>query len=202
MWDDVIEKVKNIIYRHEEKELTEGSEFYDVVYAILTDRWTKSSSPLHCLAHSLNPRYYSDTWLSAAPNRIPPHLDIKLSEERNKFLKRYFPSSEARTAVNIEFARFSGQMDIFGCPDSVEERGIMEPRMWWIVRGASATNLQKIALKLLSQPCSSSCCERNWSTYSFIHSIRRNKILPKRAEDLVFVHNNLRLLSRTNEHYK
>ncbi|XP_047330526.1 uncharacterized protein LOC124934094 [Impatiens glandulifera] len=157
MWDDMIEKVKNIIYRHEEKELTEGSEFYDVVYAILTDRWTKSSSPLHCFAHSLNPRYYSDTWLSASPNRIPPHLNIKLSEERNKCLKRYFPSSEARTAVNIEFARFSGQMDIFGCPDSVEERGIMEPRMWWIVRGALAPNLQKIALKLLCQPCSSSC---------------------------------------------
>ncbi|XP_047309681.1 uncharacterized protein LOC124913102 [Impatiens glandulifera] len=202
MWDDMIEKVKNIIYRHEEKELTEGSEFYDIVYAILTDRWTKSSSPLHCLAHSLNPRYYSDTWLSAAPNRIPPHLDIKLSEERYKCLKRYFPSSEAITTVNIEFARFSGQMDIFGCPDSVEERGIMEPLMWWIVRGASAPNLQKIALKLLCQPCSSSCCERNWSTYSFIHSIQRNKILPKRAENLVFVHNNLSLLSRTYEHYK
>ncbi|XP_047325092.1 uncharacterized protein LOC124928884 [Impatiens glandulifera] len=98
MWDDMIEKIKNIIYRHEEKELTKGSEFYDVVYAILTDRWTKSSSPLHFMAHSLNSRYYSDTWLSAAPNRTPPHLDIKLSEERNKCLKRYFPSSEAITA--------------------------------------------------------------------------------------------------------
>ncbi|KAL6545669.1 hypothetical protein OROGR_009543 [Orobanche gracilis] len=42
---------------HERKELTEKSTFYDVVDAILIDRWTKSSSPLHCLAHSLNPRY-------------------------------------------------------------------------------------------------------------------------------------------------
>lgn len=56
MWDDMIEKVKTIIYRHERKEPTEDSTFYDVVYAILIDRWTKSSSPLHCLAHSLNPR--------------------------------------------------------------------------------------------------------------------------------------------------
>src|SRR4051812_1033985 len=104
-------------------------------------------------------RYYSDAWLSAAPNRVPPHIDIELSEERNKCLKRYFPSSEARTAVNVEFARFSGQMDIFGSSDSMEERGTMEPKMWWLVRGASAPNLQKIALKLLGQPCSSSCCE-------------------------------------------
>ncbi|KAL6509715.1 hypothetical protein OROGR_023025 [Orobanche gracilis] len=73
--------------------------------------------------------------------------------------------------------------------------------MWWLIHGASVPNIQKIALKLLGQPCSSSCCERNWSTYSFIHSMRRNKILPTRAEDLVFVHNNLRLLSRKSKEY-
>lgn len=56
MWDDMIEKVKTIIYNHEKKELFENSTFYDVVYGILIIRWTKSSSPLHCLAHSLNPR--------------------------------------------------------------------------------------------------------------------------------------------------
>uniref|UniRef100_A0A2N9H6R9 DUF659 domain-containing protein n=1 Tax=Fagus sylvatica TaxID=28930 RepID=A0A2N9H6R9_FAGSY len=55
--------------------------------------------------------------------------------------------------------------------------------------------------KLLVQPCSSSCCERNWSTYSFIHSLRRNKMTLARAQDLVFVHSNLRLLSRSNEEY-
>ena len=43
--------------------------------------------------------------------------------------------------------------------------------------------------------------KRNWSTYSFIHSLRRNKLTPERAEDLVFVHNNLRLLSRSTDDY-
>ena len=57
------------------------------------------------------------------------------------------------------------------------------------------------AFKLLGQPCSSSCCERNWSTYDFIHSLRRNKIAPKHAEDLVYVHTNLQLLSRNKEEY-
>ncbi|GKD51231.1 hypothetical protein Tco_1280207 [Tanacetum coccineum] len=58
-----------------------------------------------------------------------------------------------------------------------------------------------LAFKVLGQPTSSSCCERNWSTYSFIHSLRRNKLSPKRAEDLVFIHNNLRLLSRSTDQY-
>ncbi|GKD64224.1 hypothetical protein Tco_1306332 [Tanacetum coccineum] len=61
--------------------------------------------------------------------------------------------------------------------------------------------LQSLAFKVLGQPTSSSCCERNWSTYSFIHSLRRNKLSPKRAEDLVFIHNNLRLLSRKTDQY-
>ncbi|KAF7812908.1 Dimer_Tnp_hAT domain-containing protein [Senna tora] len=84
----------------------------------------------------------------------------------------------------------------------IDDKWSLEPREWWIMYGSSAPLLQNLALKLLSQPCSSSCCERNWSTYSFIHSVRRNKITPKRAEDLVFVHTNLRLLSRQSSKYK
>ena len=61
--------------------------------------------------------------------------------------------------------------------------------------------LQTIALKLLDQPCSSSCAKRNWSTYGFIHCLRGNRITPKHAEELVFVHSNLQLLSRSREEY-
>ncbi|KAK3164259.1 hypothetical protein QOZ80_1AG0014900 [Eleusine coracana subsp. coracana] len=59
-----------------------------------------------------------------------------------------------------------------------------------------------LAMKLLSQPASSSCYKRNWSTYSFIHSVKRNALTPEHAEDLVFVHSNLRHLSRRSEAYK
>ena len=77
----------------------------------------------------------------------------------------------------------------------------MSPIKWWIVHGTSAPMLQSIALKLLGQPCSSSCCERNWSTYNFIHFMKRNKLTPQIAEDLVYVYNNLRLLSRRSPNY-
>ncbi|XP_020424460.1 uncharacterized protein LOC109950316 [Prunus persica] len=55
-WDTMIEKVKAAIYRKEHKQLHEESDFFDVVYQIILERWTKSSTPLHCLAHSLNPK--------------------------------------------------------------------------------------------------------------------------------------------------
>lgn len=42
-------------------------------------------------------------------------------------------------------------------------------------------------------------CERNWSTYDFVTNRKRNKLLPERAEDLVYVHYNRRCLARSRE---
>ena len=85
--------------------------------------------------------------------------------------------------------------------DSINDRWYMSPIKWWVVHETSASMLQSIALKLLGQPCSSSCCERNWSTYNFIHSMKRKELTPQRVEDLVYVHNNLRLMSRRSPNY-
>jgi hypothetical protein len=41
-------------------------------------------------------------------------------------------------------------------------------------------------------------CERNWSTYDYIHSKKRNKLAPARARDLVYVFSNQRLLRKLN----
>lgn len=56
MWDSMIEKVKVIIYRHEGKKEDEQSPFYNIVHEILQSRWLNNNTPLHCLAHSLNPK--------------------------------------------------------------------------------------------------------------------------------------------------
>jgi hypothetical protein len=37
--------------------------------------------------------------------------------------------------------------------------------------------------------------ERNWSSYSFMHNKSRNRLQPKRAEDLVYVYTNSRLMA-------
>ena len=49
--------------------------------------------------------------------------------------------------------------------------------------------------KVLSQVVNTSSIERCWSTYSFIHNVRRNRLNENQAESLVYVHYNLRLLS-------
>ena len=115
-------------------------------------------------------------------------------------MDRYFQDeSELKLVVKSEFAKFSGGR--FPSPDALTDRWALKPLAWWQYHGSAFPTLQTLALKLLGQPCSSSCAERNWSTYKFIHSLTRNKMTPARAEDLVYVHSNLRLLSRRNEKY-
>ncbi|XP_059665957.1 uncharacterized protein LOC132311848 isoform X2 [Cornus florida] len=201
MWDSMIAKVKAAIYHQERKQEHEESPFFLVVREILSARWSKSNTPLHCLAHSLNPRFYSTQWLQEAPNHVPLHRDQEISSLREKCFQRYFTNDVERRKVKEEYACFSAGFREFGSVDSLNDRGLMEPAIWWVSYGASTPLIQSLALKVLGHPCSSSCYERNWSTYSFIQSLKRNKIAPQRVEDLVFVHSNLRLLSRRTPQY-
>ncbi|KAK0607892.1 hypothetical protein LWI29_022144 [Acer saccharum] len=174
-WVSMIEKVKLAIFRKERKQLHEESKFFDVVHGILVEQWTESSTPLHCLAHSLNPRYYSNKWLKEAPGRVAPHQDFKIARERKKCLERYFSNEGERRSFNNEYAEFSLYLEDFSSGDSMMDRDFMAPATWWAVHGASTPTLQSIALKLLGQPCSSLSCERNWSTYNFIHSFKEEQ---------------------------
>ena len=102
----------------------------------------------------------------------------------------------------MEYAIFSARDGgVFTEPECLNDMYLMAPKHWWATYGSQVPMLQALAFKLLGQPSSSSCCERNWSTYKFIHSCTRNKLAPKRAQDLVYIHNNLRFLSRRGEAY-
>ena len=67
---------------------------------------------------------------------------------------------------------------------------------WWEQFGNDTEELQKFTIRVLSQCCSATGCERNWSVFEFIHSKRRNRLEHKRLNDLVFVRYNLRIQQR------
>lgn len=65
--------------------------------------------------------------------------------------------------------------------------------IWWEQFGDSAPTLQRVAMRILSQVCSTSPFERHWSTFQQIHSEKRNKISKETLNDIAFVHYNLKL---------
>ncbi|XP_057813740.2 geranylgeranyl transferase type-1 subunit beta [Cryptomeria japonica] len=91
----------------------------------------------------------------------------------------------------------------FGLSPGLESHGLhVDPNaLASILENRGNATLCLLLLKCLMQVASSSSAERNWSTYSFIYSVKRNRLGAKRAEDLLYVQSYLRLLSHKDPKY-
>jgi hypothetical protein len=70
----------------------------------------------------------------------------------------------------------------------------MPPHEGWDSIGAGACTLAPIAKCILAQVCSTSSCEQNWSSYSFVHNKVQNHLMSGQAIDLVYIYTNSKLL--------
>ncbi|WOG95402.1 hypothetical protein DCAR_0414720 [Daucus carota subsp. sativus] len=175
--------------------LKNGSHASDLIRMneILVNRREKMNIPMHCLGFSLNPHYYDANYLRMeAPGgvpRRPPNQDLEVVKGVMKLLRE-------------QLSRFQAKEGIFGTPAARIDAVSMSPISWWSTYGSETLELTDIALKVLSQPISSSSAERVWRTYSFIHNAKWNRLNATRDDKLVFIHSNARLLSRCSERYK
>ena len=80
-WDSMIESMRAIIMENDFSEYgTSSKSLWTTIQDILISRWDKNCTPLHYLAHSLNPKYYNNDWLNGGPSlRVPPHKDREIS---------------------------------------------------------------------------------------------------------------------------
>jgi hypothetical protein len=69
------------------------------------------------------------------------------------------------------------------------------PHLWWFTSGSVGKLLPRIERIILAQVVSLSSCKQNWNSYSFAHSKGRNRLFSSRAEDLVYVYTNSRVLN-------
>ena len=65
--------------------------------------------------------------------------------------------------------------------------------------GYEVPALPRVAQRVTALVSSAGGCEQNWSSYDFIHSKKRNRLHPGRANDLVYVFTNARLVQRFKE---
>lgn len=72
---------------------------------------------------------------------------------------------------------------------------------WWRIHGNGALELHTLVVHSLSQISLSSANDRNWTTYSFIHPVKRNIVTSKRVDTLVVVHSALHLHHRKTREY-
>eukprot|EP00966_Prymnesium_polylepis_P179620 4158961-Prymnesium_polylepis.1 len=99
-------------------------------------------------------------------------------------------------AVNAQLSLYRSKKGTFGREWIMKSARDMPSYLWWDANGASAADLQYVARIVLAQPASASICERINSEFAFIKDPRRNRLEHSRANKLVALFHNLRLIAR------
>ncbi|XP_057864530.2 uncharacterized protein LOC131072406 [Cryptomeria japonica] len=164
---------------------------YGPIWEIIDRRWHHQlHRPIHAAAYYLNPAFHFSPTFKA---------NVEVLNGLYSIMEKMALAGSTQTKLIRELQLFSNaQGEIFSRPITKESRTTMMLDNWWRFFGPTTPNLQKLAIRILSQPCSASGCERNWSMFEHIHSKRRNRLSVEKMNDLVFVHYNLRLRMRKN----
>eukprot|EP00955_Chlamydomonas_euryale_P033211 347361-Chlamydomonas_euryale.AAC.1 len=168
------------------------------VLTIFNARWKWMRSPLHSVGWLLNPQNFSK-WhalqAGARDDERKKRLLGKILKDRDEVFKAMLGRDELVLKAQMELGQYFARADLRASAGSMLE---WEPWMWWSTNGGHMPTLQTVATRVLAQPSSASASENNWSTHEFIISRRRNKLSVQRAEDLVFVFSNLKLVMHMN----
>eukprot|EP00253_Pinus_taeda_P010623 PITA_10623 len=103
------------------------------------------------------------------------------------------PSHANQLEIHRQLIVFNMAGGTFGKNLAKMARDVDQPAHWWESFGGQCPQLQRFAIRVLSQTCSALGCERNWSVFERIHTKKRNRLEQKQLNDLVFVQYNVRL---------
>ncbi|KAJ0035527.1 hypothetical protein Pint_24187 [Pistacia integerrima] len=158
---------------------------YGPFWSVIDDHWNLLiHHPLYVAAYFLNPSY-----------RYRPHFVAHPEVVRglNECIVRLEPDNARRIAAISQISDYSSAKADFGTELAISTRTGLDPAAWWQQHGISCLELQRIAVRILSQTCTSIQCEHNWSIYDQVHRQRHSRAAQKRINDLTYVHYNLRL---------
>ena len=92
-----------------------------------------------------------------------------------KALDKLVPEREECANLHLELGRYFSCTGLFGSLHAIKDRDKFDALTWWEAYGGMGL-LPKLAKTVLSQVVNTSSTERCWSTYNFIHNVRRNKL--------------------------
>ena len=124
----MIEFMRTIVMENEWLDYETSIEnLWSIIQDILISSWDKNCTPLHCLAHSLNPKFYSQEWLTGGTvtsHRVPPHMDGEISQRRKIAFRRLFQDRDILDEVEEGFVEFSTASGRFGGYEVLRDRGL------------------------------------------------------------------------------
>ncbi|KAL8151308.1 hypothetical protein V2J09_021116 [Rumex salicifolius] len=169
---------------------------YGPFWSVIDCHWSSLfHHPLCVAAYFLNPayRYRSDyvanpevmRGLNECIVRLEPDSARRISASMQIFISPMLSVSQISDFI-------SAKAD-FGTDLAISTRAELDPAAWWQQHGINCLELQHIAVRILSQTCSSFGCEHKWSFYDEMSRQRPNHLAQKKLNDLLYAHYNLRL---------
>jgi hypothetical protein len=160
------------------------------------DRWTAAHNIIHGAAFCLDPEYHS--WKHEENPEAYSDFIKMCDEVHGAGLpgEAGVRGVRASALAQAQFSMYKNGEGGFANKRVLESAKYMRAGAWWKQNGKHVKELQKVAVRALSAPVAAGAGERNWSTFGFIVSQKRNRLSSQRAEKLVFVHYNLRALNQ------
>ncbi|XP_047331598.1 uncharacterized protein LOC124935188 [Impatiens glandulifera] len=179
---ETIDQVKETI-----KKEFHGREFeYMQFWSIIDEIWdTPLHNPLHAAGYFLNPcLFYSADFFN----------DMEVSGGLLCCIVRMEKSEFVQDAISMQLDEYQESNGGFGEGISYDRRTNILPSEWWSTYGGECPELQKLAVRILSQTCSGA------SRYQLKRTLAEKMLKngqnwedEKRLTDLTFVHYNLHL---------
>ncbi|KAL3683431.1 hypothetical protein R1sor_001453 [Riccia sorocarpa] len=156
-------------------------------------RWEMWNNELHPTAMLLMPFYFTK------PSALP-YLQIEhVKQSFRRYVRIYGTHVLKKQLDEVEeyvekcmddlTLVLGGDHRIINHENSVKlaEKYKDEPHRWYIVYGDGIPAMRDLVMQILGQSVTSSACERNWSSFSHIHTKKRNRLTAERVDKLVYV---------------
>ncbi|GLJ45608.1 hypothetical protein SUGI_0960040 [Cryptomeria japonica] len=158
---------------------------YMEIWAAVDSKWKMMHTPLHAAACYLEPKLF----------HIDRQANFEIMAGFHEAISKFELDPTIACLIRDQswlYKRAEGLFGVAGAKYDMKRDAVPSYR-WWMSYGAQTPELQRFAIRILSQGASSSACERNWSCFDHIHSKKRNKLLSGKLGDLVYVCSNLKL---------
>jgi hAT family C-terminal dimerisation region len=157
------------------------------IYQMFKDRWIMLHNDLHAAGYALDPEYQEHDFAGC---------NAEVMEGLFAAIDKQLPDPASAALAIEQHNRYINKEGIFGRPPTMLAAQSMPAYKWWQTFGIGVPELRLVAMRVLSQVVSACSCERNWSTFDFIHNRRRNRLNSDKANGLVFIFSNLRLADK------
>lgn len=158
-------------------------EKYMPVWDMIERRWNMQlHSSLHAAAAFLNPSISYNASFK---------MDLRLRNGFQEAMLKMATTDNDKTEITKELPKYINALGALGTDFAIMGRTLNAPGDWWAGYGYEIPTLQRAAIRILNQPCSSHWCLWNWTSFESIHNKNRNREEMEKLKDLAFVHCNM-----------